>query len=296
MKIAYIILAHKLPEQLVRLVRKLNDDDARFFIHIDKRTADPIRRRMVEPLSTCKNIEYLKRHAVNWGDFGCVEATLEGLKQAAASGGSYDYTILLTGQCYPIKSNAQIKERLGAHRGGSFIEYFPLPHEPWQNENGGLDRLNFYYVNWRGRRRSLFKRALLSLPPSWLALVKQSPIWRLPPADLDLFGGSAYWCLTRDCVEYINDFARQNRKFVDFFKYSLIPDEILFQTILLNSPLKDRMINDNLRYILWSSSSHPYNLGREDASRFVNSDKLFARKFDTTVDSEVLDLIDQATA
>jgi len=296
MKIAYIILAHKLPEQLVRLVRKLNDDDTHFYIHIDKRTDGNTYRRMVEPLAAYKNVEYLERSAIHWGDFGCVQAPLEGIQKIVTSGNSYDFTILLTGQCYPIKSNAQIKKRLDANKGYSFIEYFSLPHDPWQNENGGLDRINFFYFNWQGRRRSLFKKILLSLNPSWLVFVKHFPIWRQPPSGQDLFGGSAYWCLTPDCVEYINNYVQQNHKFVDFFKHSLIPDEILFQTILLNSHLKQRLINDNLRYIIWSSSSHPHTLGSEDVNRFINSDKLFARKFDITIDSDVLDLIDQATS
>lgn len=37
MRIAYIILAHNYPEQLGRLISKLNKDDVSFFIHIDKK-------------------------------------------------------------------------------------------------------------------------------------------------------------------------------------------------------------------------------------------------------------------
>jgi len=37
MKIAYIILAHKNPDQIKRLVLRLNTEGTSFFIHIDKK-------------------------------------------------------------------------------------------------------------------------------------------------------------------------------------------------------------------------------------------------------------------
>lgn len=37
-RIAYIILAYKLPEQIIRLVNRLNTPESSFFIHIDSRT------------------------------------------------------------------------------------------------------------------------------------------------------------------------------------------------------------------------------------------------------------------
>ena len=131
----------------------------------------------------------------------------------------------------------------------------------------------------------------------WSALAKIVPVRRSLPANMEIFGGSAFWCLSRDCVEYIDDFLRQNIKFVRFFKYVRIPDEIFFQTILLNSPFHDLLVNDDKRYISWPShpSHHPEILKKHDFERFINTENLFARKFDITVDTDVLDKIDEAT-
>ena len=72
------------------------------------------------------------------------------------------------------------------------------------------------------------------------------------PRGYQPFFGSSYWCLTRECVTYVNAFVRENPDFVDFFKHLWIPDELFFQTIILNSPFKNRVVNDNLRCIDWS--------------------------------------------
>jgi hypothetical protein len=62
----------------------------------------------------------------------------------------------------------------------------------------------------------------------------------------------------------------------------------------MNSPLRDTVFNDNLRYIAWTTkgSSHPALLTIEDKDSLLASSKLFARKFDTELDEQILDIID----
>jgi hypothetical protein len=84
-------------------------------------------------------------------------------------------------------------------------------------------------------------------------------------------------------------------EFVRFFKYVDVPDELFFQTVIMNSPLCGSVVNDNLRYIDWKdpNAASPAILTTSDLESLTRSSKLFARKFDTTVDGDVLDLIDQ---
>ena len=74
-----------------------------------------------------------------------------------------------------------------------------------------------------------------------------------------------------------------SRDYVRFFNV-LIPDELFFQTLIMNSTLRDSVVNDNLRYLDWSREPAPAVLGVGDVDRMLGSDKLFARKFDETVD------------
>jgi hypothetical protein len=299
MRIVYIILAHKLPEQLVRLVRKLQTDAATFLIHIDKKTDEVTFKKMEKSLGNFDNVHFLKRHVCYWGAFGHVAATLEGIRKIITLELDYDYVTLLTGQDYPIKSNDYIQKVLRNSDKRSFIEYFPLPSEVWGKEDGGLERINYWYFHWLGctfvfLRNYRFNSPLLKRIYS--AINATIPLKRTFPKGFNIFGGSSYWCLSRDCIDYIHEFVQKNDRFVKFFKHVNISDEIMFHTILLNSPLKSRLINDNLRYIEWSSRPNPMILRKKDFSKFFNSDKLFARKFDMTIDNEVLDMIDQATS
>jgi hypothetical protein len=82
---------------------------------------------------------------------------------------------------------------------------------------------------------------------------------------------------------------------VRFFRYVDVPDEIFFHTIVLNSPLRDTVVNDDLRYLEWREpelAGGPALLGESDFDKIMSSGDLFARKFDITVDPDILDMID----
>jgi hypothetical protein len=64
----------------------------------------------------------------------------------------------------------------------------------------------------------------------------------------------------------------------------------------LNSIFEDKVVNDHLRYIDWNkrgAARPPAILLKRDFGKLANTHKLFARKFDTNVDSEILDMIDK---
>jgi hypothetical protein len=118
------------------------------------------------------------------------------------------------------------------------------------------------------------------------------------PYNMQPYGGSAWFCLPKRHIDYVLDFVSRNPKILSFYKRSLASDEMFFQTIIMNSPLKDEVVNENEWYIDWSRArdGHPPVLTKADLPLLLASGKLFARKFDITVDSEVLDLIDKESA
>jgi hypothetical protein len=186
----------------------------------------------------------------------------------------------LTGQDYPIKSNHFIDAFLKEHNGKVFMEFFALPHHGWQNY--GMDRIEGWHLR-------MFNRHLRLFPHFGFAIKRAFPRGFKP------FGGSSYWCLPRECVEHIYEHIQKSQAFVDFFKHVDVPDEIFFQTIILNSSFEPMTVNDNLRYIDWKAldAGSPAILVKDDFQKLASSPKLFARKFDATVDAEVLDLIDR---
>ena len=65
-------------------------------------------------------------------------------------------------------------------------------------------------------------------------------------------------------------------------------EEVFFQTIFLNSPFKNQVVNDNLRYTDWSVHCPPKVLTDEDYDKVINSHKLFCRKIDSLVSKNLL--------
>lgn len=300
MKIAYLILVHKHPGQLVRLVRKLSTEKTSFFVHIDKKTDDEVYSQMVRGLGNVPKVHFLKRQRVVWGHSSIVTATIRGIREMFNQNVPFDYVVLLSGQDYPLKSNSYIEKILRDNEPNSFIEYFPLPYAHWQEQgedNGGLDRIEYWHFRLFGRPLKFpaerrFNSRIVSL--LWSTLIFFFPVKRKFPKGFKPFAGSAWWCLSRDCVEYVYDFTERNRAFVNFFKYVAAPDEIFFQTVVLNSPFKESVINDSLRYIHWPDNwDHPAVLREDDFEDIAKSSSLFARKFDISVDAGVLDMIDQ---
>jgi hypothetical protein len=65
----------------------------------------------------------------------------------------------------------------------------------------------------------------------------------------------------------------------------------------MNTLLAATVDNESLHYHDWSrGSAHPATLRAADLPKLRASGKLFARKFDASVDSEILDLLDREPA
>jgi hypothetical protein len=95
-------------------------------------------------------------------------------------------------------------------------------------------------------------------------------------------------------VRYVHEFVQRERRFVRFFGHVDKPDEMFFQTILMNSPHTPGIVPDDVHYTNWSKGgSHPSTLTVGDFGALRRADDLFARKFDPGVDAEILDLIDE---
>ncbi len=273
MRIAYVILAHQLPEQLARLVRALDTPNALFCVHINSAVDQAVYDAAHAALAELDNVVFLRRHRLHWGSFGHVRATVEGLDELDRRSADVDYVALLTGQDYPIKPPATIERTLAQSGGRSFMAYDRLPG----GLADGIERIRYWH--WRQ----------IGVPRGWhlkLRLPRRFPDGLVP------YGGSAYWWLTREAVEYIRRFFAERPDVYRFFRHVDVPDESIFQTVLLNSPLSDRVVNDELRHVDWTRQPLPAIFGVDDFETLKRSPKLVARKFDTRVDARILDLID----
>lgn len=290
---AYIILVHRQPEQLTRLIDALDDGASTFYVHIDKKTPVHVFEKILPRVTLIE-----PREDGNWGEFGIVQATLNAFKQVIEHQKNFDFISLLSGQDYPIKSNRDIDNFLANNKEKIFTAFLPFPIATWSG-GGGFGRLNIYHYGNRLNPTFIQKwtgRAINFLP-NRIKFLRRTPPKYIP----NFYGSSQWFTLPTHAVRYILDFVSQHPTFVTFNKYSLLPDEFFFQTILCNSSdpnIQHNLVNNNLRYIDWSGRKNqsPAIFGKEDLNELLTTDALFARKFDENYDLEIFDLIDKFRA
>jgi hypothetical protein len=279
MSIAYVIRAYHRPRQLARLVGRLQSEQARFYVHVSARTSEKTYDAMREELAGFDNVVWTRRMATFYGGYSLLQAQLVALEAATADEPVADHTLSLSGQDYPLMPAAQIEAHYAARRGKSTFLHYALPSDDWPSENGGLDRIRYFWFE-----RVRYRSRLLRLP-----LVR-----RRFPAGLTPYGGAAWCALSADALRYVIRFTRENPRVLRFFRYVMYPEEIYIPTVLMNSPHAGDVINETVHYVDWSSGgAHPKLLGREDVPRLLESGKPFGRKFDMKVDAEVLDVLDR---
>jgi hypothetical protein len=287
MKKAYVILAHKNAAQLRRLITALHDGHSVFFIHIDGRS-DITSFASVADFGN--SVQFVPRVKTTWAGFGLVEAVLNGMMAVKKCREHIEHVFLLSGQDYPIKSNDYINDFIADQGEKIFIEYFQLPNfEKWK-PNGGLYRVNKYFMGLKPHQRFAAKAAN--------AVAGVIPAFRRKQyKSMKPFAGSMWWSLPIHAVNYILDFVNKHPRYTAFHKYTFAADEVFFQSILLNARedrIASAIVNNDKRFIRWKdiSSAHPEILSKNDLGDMQRSDALFARKFDMSKHPEVFDLID----
>ena len=263
-RIAYIVSAYKLPAQLERMLRRLarpgrhlrgprRSEDASRGVRRDGRALPRPRRRLRAAARS------------HWGGFGHVRATLKGLDRLVAAA-----TRTTTRRSSPARTtrSARRPRSPAARRRRREVVHVPLAASVGAVGAARRPRAD----------RALARHHLPAAPPRAAAAPEASRWARA-------YGGGAYWCLEKSLVHYVHGFLRANPEYVRFFEHVFVPDELFFQTIIMNSELRDTVENDNLRYLDWSREPAPAVFAEDDLPALLGSGALFARKFDETIDS-----------
>ena len=101
--------------------------------------------------------------------------------------------------------------------------------------------------------------------------------------------------LSRDFCEYVANSSNVWRAQL-FFRNTYVPDESFYQTLLMNSPFRHTLINDNRRFIDWTSGpERPRILRMSDLFRLTESDALFARKVSAKKDNALIERLEDLT-
>lgn len=282
MRIANIILAHKNPAQLERLIKAMSHPDFDFYIHIDKKVD-------LEPFEYLKGISGVNfiedRMICNWGGFSLVETGIKSINQILDSDREYDFFNLLSAQDYPIKPLDEIHSFFFQRLGFSFISFDSSNETIWWKE--AKQRYSTYHLTDMHFIGKYYVQKFINMI---------MPERKLPASLTQLYGGnkSCWWTISSDCAKYLSRYFKTNPKIIKFFKFTWAADEFIIPSILMNSPFRDQLVNQNYRYMKWSyGHAHPKILKRSDYKEIIESNMLFARKFDEDLDKEIMEMLDK---
>ncbi len=276
MKIAHLILTHKNPKQLERLIDALNYPGFDFYVHIDKKSdITPF-----EYLARKNNVIFIKnRTKIYWAGYGTIQATLNGFLEILPAK-EYDYINVISGQDFPLKPAAYISQYFNDRNGSEFITCESIDDE-WKEAAPRVRK--YHLINWQIPGKFKLEKIINKILPA-----------RKFPVNYKIVGRANWFTLTPAACQYILDFLVLHPSYVRYFKYTWGGDEFFFATILYNSQFKDK-IENNVVYVDWTGqkNGHPRILNSSDYENLLTTEKLFARKFDMDKDEKIFTLLEE---
>ncbi len=268
MSIAYVITAHQNARQLLRMLHAISAPDNVYILHIDAKADRSVHDAARDFAADHPRASVIRSEPLMWGSWRIARAQIRGMKEALRIADDWNYCINLTGQDYPLHTQHEIARRLeSGPMDANYVQVLDFATASTEPRK----RLEFYWMPWRGKMTKVMRRRR--------------------PLPFRVYWGSNWITLTRPACEYLTCSDLAN-KMLRAFRFTLCADELIFQTTLMHSPFHDTLISKNFRAIDWTGGWHPRTYTLADLSRLLNSDALFARKFDDTIDSNILDAID----
>lgn len=286
-KHAYLILAHKNFGQLRKLIELLDHPLNDIFVHVDAKAAD-FRAEDFRGATRHSALHILpERLAVNWGGVSIMRSELLLLK-AATSAGRYDYYHLLSGMDMPIKTQDEVHRFFDANAGKEFINLWEFKKSTWS-------RFRYYSVFPEGEGK--FRTRIVNHICKGLQMAVGYSINR----DVDFRFGSQWFSITDALARYV---VAHEEWLERVFRHTTTCDEIFLPTLVWSSPFRDSLFVPtavpnqkevnlaNMRFIDWTrgeSIRHPWTFRADDVELLESVPHLWARKFDETVDGEIID-------
>jgi hypothetical protein len=280
--VAYLVLSHRDPPQVQRLLRtlRLESPDAPLIVHHDDRFV---------PLETGPDVlRVLPPTPVAWGWASQLDMLLRCFAFALARA-EFSWLVVLSGQDYPVRPLATVERELVTAPVDGFVQGEPVAPPPWtRGESDEFARRYFYRYRRVREPGALVRRAAVAARP--LLSLREMP-WgwvlgrRCGGPGLPVRRGSDWLTLSRRAVSLV---AEAPAGLVRHYRRTLSPSESLPHTLLWASGL--RLSQDTRRFSAWTPGSpHPAVLGAGDLDAVVASGCDFARKFE---DLRVLDELD----
>lgn len=263
---AWLIIAHEEFGILQRLVSALDAPECDIFIHFDRKV--PV---LPEIKAERSRMTFLQdRVDVRWGSVSQIRCEFA-LLEAATGRGPYDFYHIISGTTLPLKPLGQIDARLAENRGKNILSGLSkdLPYQ----ETLKVRRYNLFLRDYASRN-AFRKHASQFL---WKSAIAVQRALGIETNRGKVFYKASNWAsLSDSAVHYL---LSRKEGILKTYRFSFCGDEYFVPSELMDSPLKDTLVNDG-RYLLHSiarSNAATYRL--DEYRELCGSGYLFARKF-----------------
>lgn len=281
-KHAYLIMAHNDPYCFHKLISLLDDKRNDIYIHIDKKSDINLFNDVKVKYS---NIYFTNRIDVQWGSYSQIKTELT-LLYAAASHRKYVRYHLLSGVDLPLKTQNEIHKFFDIYNSKEFVGYAP----PRSIKDISF-KTEFIHIGIRNYRSNSVVKKIFSHVVHDDFINLQKLIHYRIKHDIEIKKGANWFSITNELAQFI----LQNEDLIKkTFRYGLCIDEMFVQTLLWNSPFKDRIYSTKdefegcMRLIDWNRGD-PWIWKDEDLETLIKSNRMFARKFSSKVDRKIID-------
>ncbi len=296
MKIGFVVLSHRNPAQLERLVRTLQTqyDNPPIAVHHDFDQS---------PLSTeifKGNVHFvIPSLRTLWGQFSVVSAALQCLNLLYQKA-SPDWFFLLSGADYPTASAATVTTELGNNHADALLDFREIAlghHREKPALNEALKHFSSsenIQVAWRRYIALKFYYPVLrrDLRVGWreIGLPVGAPLAPFSKT-FKCFYGDHWFAGNSKTASVLMSPSSEHRKLAIHLRLRHCVDECYYQTVLANT--RGLTIDRSTRrFAIWSPRlANPKTLAVEDLPAIQASRAYFARKFDFP--SPVLDEVDR---
>ena len=139
MRIAHLIITYSNPQQTERMIRRMQDPDFDFYIHLDAKL--PLSSHAY--LAEISNVYLIRnRIKVQWAAYSTIQAEFNSIQEILDSRRRDDFVTLMSGQDYPVKTIAEIKQFYLERKGKLLLKYRKFQAE-WEE---GMKRVSRYYT------------------------------------------------------------------------------------------------------------------------------------------------------
>ena len=279
-------MAHDSLVQLQLLLKLLDNPNNDIYLHIDKKSS--ISKSNVEGYIKQSTLYFFKKYSVYWADISQTKCQFFLLKKAVKR--NYDYYHLLSGHDLPLKNNDVINDFFEHNQGKEFIHF--ESQELCEKEN--CLYYHFLFPLIQRVKINVIKKSLTKLEYIIIRLQKKMGVKR------KLYCGANWFSIT-NC--FAKELSNNSNNILRKVRWTISSDEYAIQTFykffsknkyhLYAKTISPTDYKPLAREIDWIRGG-PYVWRLIDYDYLMNSESMFARKFNWNDDKEIILKISQS--